>query len=194
MVSPAPNRVPRVIVVSGPSGAGKGTLITRVRARLPLLTVAVSATTRPIRAGERDGREYYFLTSGEFARRVEAGDFVEHVTYAGNSYGTLRSELERIMATGRSVVLEIELRGAREVRRAMPEAVAVFICPPSMDELERRLRARGTEDDANIRARLETSRIELAAMEEFDHVVHNRSVDEASEELFAIIDRATTAP
>ncbi|MCB0882096.1 MAG: guanylate kinase [Thermoleophilia bacterium] len=184
-------RVARVIVVSGPSGAGKGTLIANVRRRMPHLAVAVSATTRAIRDGEVDGREYHFLTPDEFARRVEAGEFVEHVEYAGNRYGTLRSELERILGGGDSVVLEIELRGAREVRSAMPGCLTVFVKPPSLDELERRLRARATESDAAISARLETSRIEMAAIDEFDAVVNNADVDVATDALYRIIDDAT---
>ena len=184
-------RVARVIVVSGPSGAGKGTLIANVRRRMPHLAVAVSATTRAIRDGEVDGREYHFLTPDEFARRVEAGEFVEHVEYAGNRYGTLRSELERILGGGDSVVLEIELRGAREFRSAMPGCLTVFVKPPSLDELERRLRARATESDAAISARLETSRIEMVAIDEFDAVVNNADVDVATDALYRIIDDAT---
>lgn len=184
-------RVARVIVVSGPSGAGKGTLIANVRRRLPRLAVAVSATTRPIRDGEVDGREYHFLTAQEFARRVDAGEFVEHVEYAGNRYGTLRSELERILGRGDSVVLEIELRGAREVRAAMPGCLTVFVKPPSLDELERRLRARATETDASINARLDTGRIEMEAIDEFDAVVNNADVDVATDALHRIVDDAT---
>lgn len=186
-------RVARVIVISGPSGAGKGTLIGELRRRMPELAVAVSATTRPIRGGEREGREYYFLTPGEFERRVAAGDFVEHVEYAGNRYGTLRSELERILSTGRSVVLEIELRGARTVRATMSEASLVFITPPSMFELERRLRARATEGDDAISERLATGRREMDAVDEFDAIIVNDDVARAAGELFGVVDRATRA-
>lgn len=187
-------RLARVIVVSGPSGAGKGTLISKVRERMPSLAVAISATTRAIRESERDGREYYFLSPGEFQRRVDAGDFVEHVEYAGNRYGTLRSELHRILDGGRSVVLEIELRGAREVKAALPDCMTVFIKPPSIDELERRLRARGTEADAAINARLDTGRIEMQAIDEFDAVVNNADVDVAADALHRIIDEGTRPP
>jgi len=189
----APARRPRVIVVSGPSGAGKGTLIERVLRRLPHLCVAVSATTRPRRPGEEDGREYYFMTPERFRERVAAGDFLEWVTYAGHHYGTLRQEVERILAGGASVVLEIELRGARAVRQAIPGALAVFIRPPSMEELGRRLRARNTEDDRDIAARLETGVVELEAADEFDHVVVNDEVDRAADELARLVEEATLA-
>jgi guanylate kinase len=183
---------PRVIVVSGPSGAGKGTLIQRILPRFPRLTVAVSATTRPMRPGEMHGRDYYFLAPEEFEYRVRTGDFLEHVTYADNRYGTLRSEVQRILEDGRSVILEIELRGARAVRAALPDAVAVFIQPPSLEELGRRLRERATERDHEIRARLRESVAELDAISEFDHVVVNRDVAEAADELARIVGDATT--
>lgn len=182
-----------MIIISGPSGAGKGTLIERILGRMPHVCVAVSATTRGMRPGEADGEDYHFLSREEFDRRVEAGEFLEHVTYAGNRYGTLRSEVDRQLAAGRSVVLEIELRGARAVRERLPEAVSVFIEPPSLEELVRRLRSRNTEDDADIAARLAESRIELQAMAEFDHRVLNDDVDAASAELERIVDAVTRA-
>ncbi len=182
-----------MIIISGPSGAGKGTLIERILTRLPEVCVAVSATTRARRPGEVDGEDYHFLSDAEFRGRVEDGEFLEHVTYAGNRYGTLRSEVDRQLAAGRSVVLEIELRGARTVRERLPEAVSVFIEPPSLEELVRRLRTRNTEADADIEARLAESRIELQAMEEFDHRVLNDDVDAATEELARIVDLVTRA-
>lgn len=184
-------RRPRVIIVSGPSGAGKGTLIGEVLDRFPDLEIAVSATTRQMRPGEQHGIDYYFLEPQEFLARVKGGDFLEHVTYAGNHYGTLRSEVDRLLEAGSSVILEIELRGAREVRRALPEAVAVFITPPSIAELERRLAARSNEAAFDIQARLETGLTELDAIDEFDHVVVNDDVEAAADELARIIDRAT---
>ena len=182
-----------MIIISGPSGAGKGTLIERILPRVPGLCLAVSATTRPMRPGEVDGVDYHFLSREEFDRRVRSGEFLEHVTYAGNRYGTLRSEVERQLAAGRSVVLEIELRGARAVRRSLPDAVSVFIEPPSLEELVRRLRSRNTEADADIDARLAESRVELQAMEEFDHRVLNDDVDAATDELCVIVERVTRA-
>lgn len=183
----------RVIIVSGPSGAGKGTLIEAILRRFPKLEVAVSATTRPRRPGEKDGREYHFLTPDEFDRRVRAGDFLEHVEYAGNRYGTLAGEVEKRVSAGSSVVLEIELIGARAVRERLPDAAAVFIAPPSMDELARRLRDRGTEDEADIERRLEASRNEIAAIEEFDAIIVNADVETAADELAEVVAQATGA-
>lgn len=187
-------RRPRVIIVSGPSGAGKGTLIGEVMDRIPDLEIAVSATTRQMRPGEQHGIDYYFLEPAEFLARVKGGDFLEHVTYAGNHYGTLRSEVDRLLESGTSVILEIELRGARAVRRALPDAVAVFITPPSMEELERRLVARATDSPSDIQARLETGLTELDAIDEFDHVVVNEEVETAARDLERIIDEATRLP
>jgi guanylate kinase len=177
--------------VSGPSGAGKGTLIEGILPRFPHIEVAVSGTTRPIRPGEVDGRDYHFLTPGEFEARVAAGAFLEHVTYAGNRYGTLRSEVDRIIAAGRWPLVEIELAGARAVRANVPGAVAVFIAPPSLSELERRLEERGTDSEGAIAERLATSRVELAAMNEFDHVIVNEDAGVAIEELAKVLVAAT---
>jgi guanylate kinase len=175
--------LPRVFVITGPSGVGKGTLIRTLLERVPVLQLAVSATTRAPRPGEADGVDYHFLTEEEFARRVAAGDFVEHATYSGRRYGTLRAELERRMAEGRSVVLEIELQGARQVAQAMPEAVRIFIAPPSARSLRNRLVGRGTDPPEQVEARLRTAEEELAAQGEFSHVVVNDRLDEAASEL-----------
>lgn len=178
-------------MVSGPSGAGKGTLIRGVLARFPLLAAAISATTRTMRVGEVDGREYHFLTDESFEALVHEGAFVEHVTYAGNRYGTLVSELHRITGDGRSVIVEIELQGARFVREASPDCVLVFIAPPSMEELARRLRARATDSAAEIATRLEVGEQEVAAMDEFDHRIVNHDVQHATAELIAVIAHET---
>lgn len=180
-----------MIIVSGPSGAGKGTLIEAVLPRFPLLDVAVSATTRAMRPGEVDGVEYHFLSREDFERRVAAGEFLEHVTYAGNLYGTLAWEVERRLDMGHSVILEIELIGARAVRRRLPDAITVFIAPPSMEELSRRLRDRGTEDEADIAKRLEVGRIELESMTEFDHVIINQDREVAAERLADVVAQVT---
>jgi guanylate kinase len=147
----------------------------------------VSATTRRMRPGERDGVHYHFLSEPEFARRVAAGDFLEHVVYAGNSYGTLRSEIDRILAEGDAPIVEIELAGARAVRDTIPGAVSIFIMPPSLDELVARLERRATDTAGEIAQRVRTSRVELEAMNEFDHRVVNADVDVAVDELTRVL-------
>jgi guanylate kinase len=179
--------VARVFVITGPSGVGKGTLIRALMERLPDLELSVSATTREPRAGERDGVDYHFLSRQEFDRRVAAGHFVEHADYAGRSYGTLRSELEDRISAGVPVVLEIEVQGARQVRAAMPEAVQVFIAPPSLAALRTRLVGRGTDDPAEVERRLGVAEQELKAQTEFGHVVVNDRLDDALERLTAIV-------
>jgi guanylate kinase len=179
--------VARVFVITGPSGVGKGTLIRGLMERLPELELSVSATTRAPRPGEQDGVDYHFLTPEEFDRRVERGDFVEHADYAGRRYGTLRSELEGRLAAGVPVVLEIEVQGARQVRAAMPEAVQVFIAPPSLAALRTRLVGRGTDDQDEVTRRLDVAEQELTAQPEFAHVVVNDRLDDALERLVAIV-------
>ena len=169
---------PRVLVVTGPSGVGKGTLIRELCRHFPDLRLSTSATTRGPRSGEQHGREYHFLSPEEFDRRVDGGEFLEHATYAGNRYGTLRSEV----AEG-PVVLEIEVQGARQVREALPEATLVFIAPPSNDVLRERLVGRGTDSPETIRARLEQAEEELAAQDEFHHVIVNDDLNAAVQEL-----------
>jgi len=179
--------VARVFVITGPSGVGKGTLIRTLRERMPELELSVSATTREPRPGEADGVDYHFLSDAEFQRRVDAGDFVEHATYSGRRYGTLRSELDRRTGAGAPVVLEIEVQGARQVRETMPEAIRVFIAPPSREALRTRLVGRGTDDAEQVAARLRTADAELAAQDEFAHVVVNDRLDDAVEELTGIV-------
>lgn len=177
----------RVFVITGPSGVGKGTLIRGLMERLPQLELSVSATTRAPRAGERDGFEYHFLAREEFDRKVSAGEFVEHADYAGRSYGTLRSELLERVRTGTPVVLEIEVQGARQVRAAMPDAVQVFIAPPSLAALRTRLVGRGTDDGEEVERRLRVAEEELTAQPEFAHVVVNDRLEDALERLTAIV-------
>ena len=177
----------RTIVITGPSGVGKGTLIRGLLQRLPQLELSVSATTRAPRPGERDGVDYHFLAEPEFERRVAAGDFVEHACYSGNRYGTLREELRRRTEAGIPVVLEIEVQGARQVREAMPEAVQVFIAPPSEQALRERLTRRGTDSAEEVEARLATARSELEARDEFAHVVVNDRLEQAIDDLTAIV-------
>jgi guanylate kinase len=171
-----------VFVITGPSGVGKGTLIRTLLKRVPELQLAVSATTREPRPGEEDGVHYHFLSDAEFDRRVIAGDFLEHADYSGRRYGTLKSELGK-----RDVVLEIEVQGARQVAREMPGAVRIFIAPPSEDALRTRLVGRGHEDAEQIEARLAVAKAELAAQDEFAHVVRNDRLDDAAEELERVV-------
>lgn len=178
---------PKVFVITGPSGVGKGTLIATLLERLPDLELSVSATTREPREGEVDGRDYRFLDEPEFERRVQAGDFLEHATYSGSRYGTQRSEVERGLAEGHSVVLEIELQGARQVRATMPEAVLIFIAPPDRDALRSRLQQRGTDSAEAIERRLRTADEELDAQGEFGHVIVNDDVQTAAGELERLV-------
>jgi guanylate kinase len=147
----------------------------------------VSATTRSPRPGEQHGVDYWFLSDADFDERVRAGDFVEHATYSGKRYGTLRSELERRTAAGVPVVLEIEIQGARQIRQTMPEAVQIFVEPPSVEALRARLVGRGTDDAEQIEARLRTAEQELAAQDEFAHVVCNDRLEDAVAGLEAIV-------
>jgi len=177
----------KVFVITGPSGVGKGTLIRTLLERVPDLELSVSATTRRPRPGETEGVAYHFLSDAEFERRVGTGDFVEHARYSGRRYGTLRSELDSRIAGGRPVVLEIEVQGARQIREAMPEAVQIFIAPPSEEALRARLVGRGTDDPDQVAARLATAREELAAQDEFAHVVVNDRLEDASDALEACV-------
>jgi guanylate kinase len=179
--------VARVFVITGPSGVGKGTLIRGLMERLPRLELSVSATTRSPRPGERDGVDYHFLSNEDFECHVQGGDFVEHADYAGRRYGTLRSELDQRVAAGAPVVLEIEVQGARQVRAAMPDAVQVFIAPPSLDALRTRLIGRGTDGSDEVERRLTVARQELAARDEFAHVVVNDRLEDALDELVGVV-------
>ena len=177
----------RVFVITGPSGVGKGTLIRGLMERLPQLELSVSATTRPARPGEQDGIDYHFLAPEEFERRVQEGGFVEHADYAGRRYGTLRDELDGRVRAGVPLVLEIEVQGARQVRAALPEALQVFIAPPSLDALRTRLIGRGADGPEEVERRLRVAEQELAAQSEFAHVVVNDRLEEALEQLIAIV-------
>jgi guanylate kinase len=173
--------------VTGPSGAGKGTLIRELLKQVPEVEVTVSATTRDRRPGEEDGREYYFLSSDEFLEHIERGEFLEHVTYVSeHRYGTLRSELQRIAAKGHVALLELETEGALHVKREVSGAVTIFISA-QVEELERRLRERATESAGEIGERIDLARRQLRQAEEFDHVVENDDLEGAVAELAELV-------
>jgi guanylate kinase len=177
-----------VFVITGTSGAGKGTLVRELLERVPELELAVSATTREQRPGEQDGREYWFLSHEDFADRLERGQFLEHIDFPwGQRSGTLWSELDRISAAGRAPLLELETYGALVVRDEVPGSVTIFVKAPTFDELERRLRERATESAGEIGERLELARRQLAQEGEFHHVVVNDNVERATAELVAIV-------
>jgi guanylate kinase len=179
--------MPTVLVVTGPSGAGKGTLIRELVERVPGIEVTVSATTRERRRGEEDGREYWFLTDDEFLARVERGEFLEHVEFvSGHRYSTLRSELHRIAANGHVPLLELETEGALRVKREVPGAVTIFISA-RVDELERRLRERATESAGEIGERIELAGKQLEQAGEFDHVIENDDLERAVAELTTLV-------
>jgi guanylate kinase len=177
----------QVFVITGPSGVGKGTLIRLLRERIPQLALSVSATTRAPRPGEEDGVDYHFLSDEEFADKVADGEFVEWAEYSGRRYGTLRSELQRHLDAGRPVVLEIEVQGARQVRKAMPEAVQIFIEPPQGEAVRDRLVGRGTDDPDEVARRMEVAEEELAAAGEFQYRVVNDRLEEAVAQLVDIV-------
>ena len=177
-------------MLSGPSGVGKSTVLARLRQVAPDLWYSVSVTTRPARPGETDGVHYRFVSREYFDTMVAGGDLLEHATFAGHGYGTPRGPVEDHLAAGVDVLLEIEVQGARQVRRAPglgPEAVLIFLAPPSPAELARRLVGRGTEDDAAVQARLAAAESELAAESEFDHTVVNTDVTSAVSALVALM-------
>jgi guanylate kinase len=177
----------KVFVITGPSGVGKGTLIKELLKRVPDLELSVSATTRAPREGEIDGRDYHFLTPEQFEQRKEENDFLEFATYSGNRYGTLRSEVERCLEQGKSVVLEIEVQGAQQVRAAELESVQIFIAPPNPAVLRERLLGRGTDSTEAIDDRLKVAEQELAAQDDFDHQIVNDDISQAADELIKVV-------
>jgi guanylate kinase len=186
-------RVGHLFIISGPSGAGKGTLVKELVTKLSDLWVSVSATTRTPRPGEHDGVDYYFLTPAEFEARVRAGEFLEHAAVHGNRYGTLRRAVERRLGRGMDVILEIDPQGAFQVRKQMDRSRLIFVKAPSPEDLEKRIRHRGAENDEQIRTRLDTARRELELEGSYDHVVINDDVPRAVDDLVAYI-RSVSEP
>ena len=174
-------------MIAGPSGVGKGTIVRRVLESLQNLYLSVSVTTRRRRPTERDGVDYAFVSDDEFDRMVRSGELLEWAEVFGSRYGTPAEPIRRVLATGRDALLEIDVQGARQVREAMPEAVLIFLEPPSLEELERRLRTRGTEDEERLARRLAKAKWELAQREWFDHRVVNDELERASSQVAAII-------
>ena len=177
----------KLIVLTGPSGVGKGTLLRSLRRRHPELYVSISVTTRPPREGEINGKHYYFIDRQQFDNLVAAGDLLEWAEFAGNCYGTLKSQVETRINQGQSVILEIELEGARQIKQTFPEALRIFILPPTFDELEKRIRARGQDTDQAILRRLEHAKEEIAAADEFDLQVVNDDLEQTLEQIEAAL-------
>jgi guanylate kinase len=176
-----------VVVVSGPSGAGKSSFVKTLLEKGPDFEYSVSATTRPRRQHETDGRDYFFLTQDEFQRRVEAGEFVEYAMVHGEWYGTLRSQIEAAMKRGKNVLLDIDVQGGQAVRRVYPDGVFIFILPPTMEALEARLRHRATDPEDRIRLRLENARREIPMVREYGYSIVNDDIEEASRRAVAIV-------
>ena len=176
-----------LFVISGPSGAGKGTLVARLLQSVPDAWLSVSATTRRPRKGEVDGVQYYFVSREKFMEMVEEGSLLEWAEYSGNCYGTPLASVREHMDAGKQVILEIDVQGAFQIREKVPEAHLVFIEPPSLEVLEKRLRGRGTEDEATILRRMEAAKVELSRKEEYDIRLVNDDLETAVEELVAYV-------
>lgn len=176
-----------LFVLTGPSGTGKGTVLSEVRKEKADLFVSISATTRAPRPGEEDGVSYYFLTKEDFQKKIEQGAFLEHAEYVGNCYGTLEAPVDEKLAKGLDVLLEIEVQGAMKVQEKRPDAIMIFVAPPSFEELARRLRGRGTETEEKVEKRLQTAKTELRYADRFDYIVVNGELEQAKKELCAIM-------
>ena len=176
-----------IYILSGPSGCGKNTVYEGLRALDPDIVQTVSTTTRKPRPGERNGTDYYFITVPEFKRRIDNGEFVEYVTYGGNCYGTLKSEVQRLTEQGKTVVLVIEVRGALNIKQMFPEAVSVFIEPPSTEELIRRINKRGDNSDAEIALRMNIAEEEMTYRDKYDYRVVNDDLDTCIKEIYSIM-------
>lgn len=177
----------KLFVLSGPSGAGKGTLRKKVFETVQGIRFSISCTTRPPRQGEKEGIDYRFISEEAFLSLLKEDKFLEHAKVHGHYYGTLRDDVERTLSSGIDMVLEIDVQGAFQVREKMPESILVFVSPPSLEELERRLRERGTESGENLRIRLRNARLEMLKSGDYDYVIVNDDAERASNELKSII-------
>ena len=179
----------KLVIISAPSGTGKGTVINKLLKRCPDFAFSVSATTRPTRPGEIDGKEYYFLTTDRFHEMIANGEFLEYAEYVGNYYGTPSKPVDEFIKSGKTVLLDIEVLGAKQVMAERPEAISIFIVPPSMTELENRLRGRGTDSEEKLAARLKRAKQELQEKCHYKHEVVNDSVSRAVDEIIEILGR-----
>lgn len=177
-----------LVVLSGPSGSGKDTILGKLKESTFTFDKTISATTRAIRDGEKDGVDYFFIDKATFEKKIANGEFLEYTVYSGNYYGTLKSEVERLVAKGGCILLKIEVEGAGNIRKAIPDALSVFIVPPSIEELERRLRGRNTETEESIQKRLKEAIKELARANEYDYIVINDDADLCTEQVIKILE------
>jgi guanylate kinase len=181
------NKRPSLVIISGPSGVGKGTIISALLVRNPNLSLAISATTRPARPVEIHGTHYYFLSREEFETQIATGGFIEWCEVHGNLYGTLKSEITRLEGIGKTVVLEIDIQGAKKVKAAIPDCLSIFIAPPSINELESRLVSRGTEDNETVASRIRVAAHEVQESVNYDYCIVNITVETAIEAIEQIL-------
>jgi guanylate kinase len=181
----------KLIVIAGPSGVGKGSLIKKLLANKPQFVLSVSATTRMPRNDEIAGKHYYFLSENEFDQKIMSGDFLEWAEFSDHKYGTLKSEVSNILDAGKNVILEIELAGARQIKQAAPEAISIFVMPPNIEQLKQRLESRGSELPEQIANRLKIAEIELSAQNEFDWVLVNDELEASFDQLLKYLESVT---